>query len=127
MRDNRHTLASSFDHTPYNTDATKKLTEPQSLIDPLHYALFPEEFDHISDSIFDASQRSKGASPMSSDYINLINLRRREIGFGITYKAEGTQTESANFCSNLRRTFDASELQKIIDAEDPWKSLKSIL
>ena len=78
-------------------DATKNLTEPQSLIDPLHYSLFPEEFDHISDSIFDARQRLKGASPMSSDYINHINLRRREIGFGVTYKAEGTQTEGASF------------------------------
>ncbi len=48
----------------------------------LHVAIFPEEYDYQYDSIADWSDRSRGISPMSSDYIERVNARRQEFGFG---------------------------------------------
>ncbi|NDV27525.1 hypothetical protein [Desulfovibrio sp. JC010] len=46
----------------------------------LHCELFPEEYDHVYDSIADAQDRARGVSPMRQEYIDKVNARRRKVG-----------------------------------------------
>ena len=46
----------------------------------LHNELFPEEYDHIYDSIADARDRANGISPMRQKYVDEVNVRRRDMG-----------------------------------------------
>jgi len=46
-----------------------------------HSLLFPEEYDAYYDSISDAKDRRQGKNPMSADYIERTNARRRDLGF----------------------------------------------
>lgn len=55
--------------------------QDQSNMRELHVAIFPEEYDFHYDSIADVSDRHRGISPMSRDYIERVNVRRREFGF----------------------------------------------
>lgn len=59
------TLQDSFDH----------------LVNKLHTALFPEEYDFIYDEIADSQQRQKGENPMHQDYIEKANAKRVKLGF----------------------------------------------
>ncbi len=47
----------------------------------LHVALFPEEYDHVYDSISEAKGRLRGENPMNAEYIQKTNKRRVELGF----------------------------------------------
>ena len=47
----------------------------------LHNDLFPEEYDHMCDSISEAEGRRRGMNPMSADYISRTNERRAQLGF----------------------------------------------
>ena len=47
----------------------------------LHIELFPEEYDFMYDGGVDAKERVEGMNPMSSDYVQHTNLRRRKLGF----------------------------------------------
>lgn len=47
----------------------------------LHVALFPEEYDHVYDSISEAKGRLRGENPMNAEYIEKTNIRRAELGF----------------------------------------------
>lgn len=47
----------------------------------LHVALFPEEYDHVYDSISEAKGRLRGENPMNAEYIERTNNRRAELGF----------------------------------------------
>lgn len=46
-----------------------------------HSLLFPEEYDAYYDSISDSKLRSQGQNPMSADYIERTNARRKDLGF----------------------------------------------
>lgn len=46
----------------------------------LHIELFPEEYDHIYDSILEAAERRRGVNPMSAKYIAATNGRREQMG-----------------------------------------------
>lgn len=46
----------------------------------IHADWFPEEYDHQLDSIADAADRKRGISPMSADYTEGVNERRRKLG-----------------------------------------------
>ncbi|WP_415713003.1 hypothetical protein [Maridesulfovibrio sp.] len=46
----------------------------------LHSELFPEESDFLYDSYADAQDRARGVSPMNQEYIDRVNIRRREMG-----------------------------------------------
>jgi hypothetical protein len=52
-----------------------------SLARELHLKLFPEEYDYIYDSNFDASVRRNGKNPMNESYVQKTNLRRSLLGF----------------------------------------------
>ena len=51
-----------------------------SLANELHHKLFPEEYDHMYDSISDANDRSRGICPMNPEYIKKVQARRAELG-----------------------------------------------
>ncbi|MDH5524857.1 MAG: hypothetical protein OEY01_12835 [Desulfobulbaceae bacterium] len=45
-----------------------------------HIKMFPEEYDEVYDSIAEASDRSNGENPMSREYQDKINERRKSLG-----------------------------------------------
>src|SRR5690606_21247753 len=46
----------------------------------IHIEWFPEEYDHMYDSIVDAKERARGGNPMSSEYIGRVAKKRAERG-----------------------------------------------
>ena len=46
----------------------------------IHLEMFPEEYDHMLDSIADAGDRSRGINPMNAEYIAKVAVRRKELG-----------------------------------------------
>lgn len=46
----------------------------------IHAEMFPEEYDHMLDSIADAADRSRGINPMNAEYIAKVAARREELG-----------------------------------------------
>ena len=55
-------------------------SEIGSLASTLHIEMFPEEYDHMLDSIADAGDRSRGINPMNAEYIAKVAVRRKELG-----------------------------------------------
>jgi hypothetical protein len=53
----------------------------QRLAREFHAALFPEEYEHMFDSVTDAKGRQQGKNPMSIEYIYETNARRAQLGF----------------------------------------------
>lgn len=51
----------------------------EALAKEIHFELFPEEYDHMMDSISDAKDRRRGINPMSVDYTAKVNARREEL------------------------------------------------
>jgi len=52
----------------------------QSLTEQIHFEMFPEEYDFMMDSTSDAKDRRRGKNPMSSEYTEQVNARRKELG-----------------------------------------------
>jgi len=46
----------------------------------IHIEKFPEEYDMIGDSSIDANERARGINPMSQEYIDKINKKRKSVG-----------------------------------------------
>lgn len=53
----------------------------QNLGRELHAALFPEEHDHLYDSVSEAKDRQRGKNPMSAEYEEKTNTLRAQLGF----------------------------------------------
>jgi len=53
----------------------------QPLRRELHAALFPEEYDHVYDSIAEAKDRQRGVNPMNADHVEKTNTLRAQLGF----------------------------------------------
>lgn len=47
----------------------------------LHAALFPEEYDHMYDSVSEAKDRQRGKNPMNTEYVEKTNTLRAQLGF----------------------------------------------
>ena len=47
----------------------------------LHGALFPEEYDHMYDSVAEAKARLRGENPMGDKHVERVNEQRRQLGF----------------------------------------------
>jgi hypothetical protein len=56
-----------------------KLGLYESLVNELHFELFPEEYDCMMDSIADARDRRRGKNPMHPQYTEKVNNRLREM------------------------------------------------
>lgn len=52
----------------------------EALAKEIHFELFPEEYDHMMDSISDAKDRRRGINPISADYTTKVNTRRDGLG-----------------------------------------------
>ena len=52
----------------------------RALAREIHYEWFPEEYDFMMDSSSDAKGRRRGVNPMSEEYTQRVNTRRRERG-----------------------------------------------
>ena len=57
-----------------------ELNKISELARKIHIERFPEEYDHMYDSISDANERSMGRNPMSKEYIERINAKRAASG-----------------------------------------------
>lgn len=47
----------------------------------LHAALFPEEYDHLYDSVSEAKDRQRGINPMNAEHVEKTNTLRAQLGF----------------------------------------------
>ena len=57
--------------------AARKLSD---LASQIHREKFPEEYDFMYDSSWDAHDRKKGINPMRQEYIDAVNSRRVALG-----------------------------------------------
>ena len=55
-------------------------SEIANLTNTIHAEMFPEEYDHMLDSIVDANDRSRGVNPMNAEYIAKVAARREALG-----------------------------------------------
>ena len=74
-----------------NEDAVE--IEVLELTKRIHIARFPEEYDHMYDSVSDARVRASGTNPMSDDYITEVNVRRTTVPV-MPLSASGVATSS---------------------------------
>lgn len=54
--------------------------EVTDLARSIHGKRFPEEYDHMYDSIADANDRASGKNPMNAEYIAKVAARRAKAG-----------------------------------------------
>lgn len=74
----------------------QKMELAESLARSIHQEMFPEEYDHMMDSVSDAKDRRRGINPMSADYTAKVNARRSE--HGVTPLGEnGMPTDSSSW------------------------------
>lgn len=94
--------------TDHEINALKKVqqnpTDFTTQTKDLKYALFPEEWDFMGDSIADAHNRSRGINPMSQNYIDHVNRKRKAFKVRPYYDG-GTASEisSEHFCEEVVR------------------------
>lgn len=78
----------------------------------IHGSIFPEEYDFMGDSISEAKDRRRGINPMSEEYTNKVNERRRQLGVSPLGKdgqaKDGTSSDYA----------DAIAQEKLVKAEN---------
>ena len=68
----------------------------------LHQELFPEEYDFIYDSFWDAKDRKNGKNPMKEEYIAEVNLKREAMGISILKIGENFKDDSSQiYCKKL--------------------------
>ena len=93
----------------------------------LHAALFPEEYDHLYDSISEAKDRQRGVTPMNADHVGKTNTLRAQLGF--TPFKVGPDANNDDTCAWVKeklrqgeeaelREILASRARKALEAED---------
>ena len=76
----------------------------------LHIKMFPEEYDHMYDSIADASDRARGISPMSNKYIEKMNRKRESLDVApLDSLGMPTSDDSWQLCMQLIKKKKAKE------------------
>ncbi len=71
--------------------ATRKLSD---LASQIHREKFPEEYDFMYDSSWDAHDRKKGVNPMTQAYID--EVKRRRAAFGVTQLTDAGMPDSSD-------------------------------
>ena len=85
----------------------------------LHAELFSEEYDHMYDSIADANDRARGICPMSEEYIEKMNRKRKSFGISpLDSRGMPTSDDSWNICLEMVKK-KKEELN--CNAKDPSK------
>ena len=83
------------------------------LVRKLHCHMFPEEYDSMYDSRWDAHERKKGVNPMVELYSTEVNDRRRSLGVSFL-KANGTESGDSGswgICYGLIRAAEMKRKQ----------------
>ena len=85
----------------------------------IHLKVFSEEYDYMYDSLVDAQDRSNGLNPMSEDYKDRINLKRKKFGVS-TLATNGLSLDnsSMNLCIKefeARKNKQRTELSNLFD------------
>ena len=80
----------------------------------LRNVLFAEETDFMLDSGADAKDRAKGKNPMSVEYTERINLKRKTFGVSVLKAGYTTDNSSQKFCEEVvRQTKNYKELNDL--------------
>ena len=76
--------------------ATRKLSD---LASKIHREAFPEEYDFMYDSSWDASDRKKGINPMTQAYVDEVKRRRAAHGvLPLTEAGMPVSSDSRELC-----------------------------
>lgn len=76
--------------------AAQKLSD---LASQIHREKFPEEYDFMYDSSWDAHDRKKGINPMRQEYIDAVNSRRAALGvMPLTESGMPVSSDSRELC-----------------------------
>lgn len=83
----------------------------------LHAALFPEEYDHMYDSVSEAKDRQRGKNPMSAEYVEKTNTLRAKLGFTpFSVGPEAYNDDTYSWVMEKLRQGEEAELREIIAA-----------
>ncbi len=85
----------------------------------IHLKVFSEEYDYMYDSLVDAQDRSNGINPMSVEYQERINLKRKKFGVS-TLATNGLSLDnsSMDLCIKefeARKNKQRTELSNLFD------------
>ena len=85
----------------------------------IHLKVFSEEYDYMHDSLVDAKDRSNGINPMSVEYQERINLKRKKFGVS-TLATNGLSLDnsSMDLCIKefeARKNKQRTELSNLFD------------
>ena len=82
-----------------------------------HSELFPEEYDHMFDSISDARERKKGRSPMNPDHLARANESRMAMGFEpLSESGYATSRDTYRFVEKRMRAGEDVRREDLISA-----------
>ena len=81
----------------------------------LHAALFPEEYDHMYDSVSEAKDRQRGKNPMSAEYVEKTNTLRAQLGFTqFSVGPDAYNDDTYSWVMEKLRQGEGAELREII-------------
>ena len=81
----------------------------------LHAALFPEEYDHMYDSVSEAKDRQRGKNPMSAEYVEKTNTLRAQVGFTpFSVGPDAYNDDTYSWVMEKLRQGEEAELREII-------------
>jgi hypothetical protein len=87
----------------------------QQLGRELHTALFPEEYDHMYDSVSEAKDRQRGKNPMSAEYVEKTNTLRAQVGFKpFSVGPDAYNDDTYSWVMEKLRQGEEAELREII-------------
>jgi len=87
----------------------------QQLGRELHTALFPEEYDHMYDSVSEAKDRQRGKNPMSAEYVEKTNTLRAQVGFTpFSVGPDAYNDDTYSWVMEKLRQGEEAELREII-------------
>lgn len=89
----------------------------------LHAELFPEEYDFVYDSKWEASERRRGVNPVSAEYIAASDERRAQLGFRPFVVDPGaTNQDTLGWVIEKLRASEEEELRAIMQGRDDGKA-----
>jgi hypothetical protein len=81
----------------------------------LHAALFPEEYDHMYDSVSEAKDRQRGKNPMSAEYVEKTKTLRAQVGFTpFSVGPDACNDDTYSWVMEKLRQGEEAELREII-------------
>lgn len=96
-------------------EVQKTRTDFSTQVEDLKYAIFGEEWNFMGDSFTDSKDRSRGVSPMSREYIERVNKKRKAFGVSpLNNTGFGEEISSDLFCEEVvRHTKNYKELLEL--------------